>query len=208
MIGTFLVQKRFALIGDGIGHVAFAGVGAGLLVGVWPVWTALLFAVVGALGVEWLREHRRASGDVALALLFYSGIAIGVVLASAANGLDASILVFLFGSRSPSRRGRSRRSRPSVWRSSPSSSSCGSPLRGGDRRGLVARGGAAVGGPQRAPHGGGRVRCRRRDADRRRPAGRCTHGPAGGQRTAPRSVVPRNPQLVRQRSVLSRSSWG
>jgi zinc transport system permease protein len=97
MIGTFLVQKRLALIGDGIGHVAFAGVGAGLLVGVWPVWTALAFAVAGALGVEWLRERRRVSGDVALALLFYSGIALGVVLVSAAGGLDASILGYLFG---------------------------------------------------------------------------------------------------------------
>ena len=50
MIGTFLVQKRMSLIGDGIGHVAFAGVGAGLIAGIWPIWTALAFAVVGALG--------------------------------------------------------------------------------------------------------------------------------------------------------------
>ena len=48
LIGTFLVQKRMSLIGDGIGHVAFAGVGAGIIAGVYPVWTALLFAVVGA----------------------------------------------------------------------------------------------------------------------------------------------------------------
>ena len=40
MIGTFLVQKRLSLIGDGIGHIAFAGVGAGLLAGVAPLWTA------------------------------------------------------------------------------------------------------------------------------------------------------------------------
>ena len=40
MIGTFLVQKRMSLIGDGIGHVAFAGVGAGLIAGIWPIWAA------------------------------------------------------------------------------------------------------------------------------------------------------------------------
>lgn len=99
MIGTFLVQKRLALIGDGIGHVAFAGVGAGVLAGggVWPIRTALVFAVVGALGVEWLRARRRASGDVALALLFYSGLALGVVLVSRANSLDGSVLRYLFG---------------------------------------------------------------------------------------------------------------
>lgn len=97
MIGTFLVQKRMSLIGDGIGHVAFAGVGAGLIAGIWPVWTALVFAVGGALGVEWLRSRRRASGDLALALFFYSGIALGVVLVSLGGGLNASLLTYLFG---------------------------------------------------------------------------------------------------------------
>jgi zinc transport system permease protein len=97
LIGTFLVQKRLSLIGDGIGHVAFAGVGAGLLFGWGPIGTALVFAVAGSLGVEWLRAHRRASGDVALALFFYSGIALGVVLVSFGGGLNANILTYLFG---------------------------------------------------------------------------------------------------------------
>jgi zinc transport system permease protein len=98
MIGTFLVQKRMSLIGDGIGHLAFAGVGAGLVATVSPVWTALLFAVAGALGIEWLRSRRRASGDLALALFFYSGIALGVVLvSSSAQGLSANVLTYLFG---------------------------------------------------------------------------------------------------------------
>ncbi|MGH2597403.1 MAG: metal ABC transporter permease [Actinomycetota bacterium] len=97
MIGTFLVQKRLSLIGDGVGHVAFAGVGAGLLLGVWPVWTALVFAVGGAVGVELLRSRRRASGDLALALFFYSGIALGVVFASRAGKLDLETLPYLFG---------------------------------------------------------------------------------------------------------------
>jgi len=97
MIGTFLVQKRMSLIGDGIGHVAFAGVGAGLVASVAPLWTALVFAVVGAIGVEWLRSRRRASGDLALALFFYSGIALGVVLVSLGGGLNASVLTYLFG---------------------------------------------------------------------------------------------------------------
>ncbi len=97
LIGTFLVQKRMSLIGDGIGHVAFAGVGAGLLAGIYPVWTALVFAVAGALGIEWLRARRKASGDLALALFFYSGIALGAVFANASGGLGTSIIGFLFG---------------------------------------------------------------------------------------------------------------
>lgn len=97
MIGTFLVQKRMSLIGDGIGHIAFAGVGAGLLASVWPIWAALVFAIGGSLGVEWLRARRKASGDLALALFFYSGIAAGVVLVSLGGGLNVSVLKYLFG---------------------------------------------------------------------------------------------------------------
>ena len=96
-IGVFLVQKRLSLIGDGIGHVAFAGVGAGLLVGWAPLWTALAFAVGGSLAVEWFRARGRTSGDVALAILFYSGIALGVVLISLADGVSANVLAYLFG---------------------------------------------------------------------------------------------------------------
>ena len=46
-VGFFLVQRRQSLIGDGIGHVAFAGVAAGLLLDVSPVLTALVAAVLG-----------------------------------------------------------------------------------------------------------------------------------------------------------------
>ncbi len=97
-VGFFLVQRRMSLIGDGIGHVAFAGVAAGYLLGVSPVATALVASVAGAIAVEWLRANRRTAGDQALALLFYTGIALGVVLVSAAGALNANLFAFLFGS--------------------------------------------------------------------------------------------------------------
>jgi zinc transport system permease protein len=97
MIGAFLVQKRLSLVGDGIAHVAFAGVGAGLLIQIWPVWTALAFAVVGAVGVELLRLRRKAAGDLALALFFYVGIAMGAVFASRAGDVELETLSYLFG---------------------------------------------------------------------------------------------------------------
>jgi zinc transport system permease protein len=94
MIGAFLVQKRLSLVGDGIAHVAFAGVGAGLLIQIWPVWTALAFAVIGAVGVELLRLRRKAAGDLALALFFYVGIAMGAVFASRAGDVELETLSY------------------------------------------------------------------------------------------------------------------
>jgi zinc transport system permease protein len=97
-VGFFLVQREMSLIGDGIGHVAFAGVAAGYLLGVSPVWTALGAALLGAAGIEWLRARRRTAGDQALAIVFYTGIAGGVVLVSAAGALNANLFAYLFGS--------------------------------------------------------------------------------------------------------------
>ena len=91
VVGFFLVQRQMSLIGDGIGHVAFAGVGVGYLLGVSPVLTALVAAILGAGAIEWLRARRRAAGDQALALVFYTGIAAGVVLISAAGALNANL---------------------------------------------------------------------------------------------------------------------
>jgi zinc transport system permease protein len=97
-VGFFLVQRNMSLVGDGVGHTAFAGVAAGYLLGVSPVLTALVAAVAGAVGIEWLRSRHRAAGDQALALLFYTGLAAGVVLASSAGALDVDLFSFLFGS--------------------------------------------------------------------------------------------------------------
>ncbi len=97
-VGFFLVQRRLSLIGDGIGHVAFAGVAAGTLLGLPIDLTALVTSVAGAVGIEWLRSRRRAAGDQALALVFYTGIAAGVVLISLAGALDVDLFAYLFGS--------------------------------------------------------------------------------------------------------------
>jgi zinc transport system permease protein len=97
-VGFFLVQRRLTLIGDGIGHVAFAGVAAGYLLDVSPVLGALVASVAGAIVVEWLRVRRPAAGDQALALVFYVGIAAGVVLVSSAGALDVNLFAYLFGS--------------------------------------------------------------------------------------------------------------
>jgi zinc transport system permease protein len=97
-VGFFLVQRRQSLVGDGIGHVAFAGVAAGILLDVSPLLTALVAAVLGGVAIEVLRTRGGTAGDQALALVFYTGIAAGVVLVSSAGALDVDLFQYLFGS--------------------------------------------------------------------------------------------------------------
>ncbi|MGN6129181.1 MAG: metal ABC transporter permease, partial [Nocardioidaceae bacterium] len=97
-VGTYLVQRRLSLMGDGIGHIAVTGVALGLLTGTSPTWTAVAVAVVGAVLIEVIRSTGRTSGDVALALLFYGGIAGGVLLTGLAGQSAATLNSYLFGS--------------------------------------------------------------------------------------------------------------
>ena len=97
-VGTYLVQRRQALMGDGIGHVAVTGVALGLLTGTSPVLTAVAVAVLGAVAIEVIRARTSTSGDVALALLFYGGIAGGVRLTGLATKGMATLDRYLFGS--------------------------------------------------------------------------------------------------------------
>jgi zinc transport system permease protein len=105
-IGTFLVQRRLALMGDGIGHIALTGVALGFLLGTAPVLTAIVVSIAGAVTIELIRERGRTTGDVALALLFYGGIAGGVLLIGLSpGGSSATLVSYLFGSLSSVRPG-------------------------------------------------------------------------------------------------------
>ena len=98
LVGVFLVQRRLSLIGDGMGHVALAGVAVGVLTGQAPVLTALVAAVAAAVAIELIRGTGRTSGDIALAVMFYGGIAAGVVIiAKSPSSSPANLTAYLFG---------------------------------------------------------------------------------------------------------------
>lgn len=107
IVGTYLVQRRLSLLGDGIGHVALTGVALGWLVGsgmglvphdALAIPGAIVAATVGAIAIELVRERGKTNADVALALLFYGGIAGGVLLIGIAGGSAGNLMSYLFGS--------------------------------------------------------------------------------------------------------------
>ncbi|CAM2794888.1 metal ABC transporter permease [Streptomyces albus] len=98
-VGIYLVQRRQAIMGDGIGHVALTGVALGFLLSTNPVWMAVLVSSLGAIGMELIRWYGKARGDIALAMLFYGGMAGGVMIINLSpNGSNANLTTYLFGS--------------------------------------------------------------------------------------------------------------
>lgn len=96
MVGIFVVQRGLSMIGDALGHVALAGVAIGVMLQSQPVWTALVVAVAAAVLIEGLRARGGTGSDVAIALMFHTGIALGVVLISTSPG-GGNLENFLFG---------------------------------------------------------------------------------------------------------------
>ncbi|SEL51688.1 metal ABC transporter permease [Haloferax larsenii] len=104
LIGTFLVHRQLALIGDALAHTAFAGVAVGLFLngvfslGVSPYLTAVIVAVIAALLIELISEATDAYNDVSMAIVLSTGFALGTVLISLnAGGLAVGINQYLFG---------------------------------------------------------------------------------------------------------------
>ena len=201
-VGTYLVQRRLALMGDGIGHVAVTGVALGLLTGTSPTWTAVVVAILGAALIELIRERGHTNGDVALALLFYGGLAGGVLLTGIGGQSAARLQTYLFGSIttiSVDRRaghdgaggGRRRGLRRAV----------AAAVRG--RPGPGVRAGRRAAGPrvQPARRGARRGQRDRRDADRRAAAGLGADGGAGRDRPAADPLVPDHARAPRWRSA-------
>ena len=97
-IGTYIVQRRLSLLGDGLGHLAVAGVGLAMLTGTMPLAVAVVVCVIGAVAIELLRESGRTQGDVGLAVLFYGGLSGGLLLAGLAGQGSGALSGYLFGS--------------------------------------------------------------------------------------------------------------
>ncbi|MDI9439802.1 MAG: metal ABC transporter permease [Limnochordia bacterium] len=98
VIGTFVVLKGLAFMGDAIAHTAFTGIALGLLLGIGIHLSALFFALLTALGVVLLTRVSNVRNDTALAILFTGVFALGIVLLSTSPGFVGDLNSLLLGS--------------------------------------------------------------------------------------------------------------
>jgi zinc transport system permease protein len=112
LVGSFLIHRQLAMIGDTLAHTAFAGVAVGLFLSslletpVSPSLTALVVAVAGALLIQTLSEYTDVYNDVSMVVVLTGGFAVGTILISlTSGGIAVGINQYLFGSLSTITRG-------------------------------------------------------------------------------------------------------
>jgi len=98
VVGLFLVLRRYSLFGDAVAHSSFGGIALGLLLGIYPLWTAYVISIISALVITKIKQKFDISGEASVAVLLSSGIAIGLILISLSGGFSVDIFSFLFGS--------------------------------------------------------------------------------------------------------------
>lgn len=96
-IGIFIVLRRLSMIGDTLSHVALAGVAAGMLGGIYPIYSALVFSILAAFGIEKLRKAYQDYAELSIAIILSTGIGLATILISMGSG-NAAIFSYLFGS--------------------------------------------------------------------------------------------------------------
>jgi zinc transport system permease protein len=106
LLGVFVVVRRLSLIADALSHVTLAGIAASLLLeksfalfnGFNPVYLGMVFSVGGSLFIEKLRGVYKHYQELAIPIILSSGIGLGVIFISLANGFNTDLFSYLFGS--------------------------------------------------------------------------------------------------------------
>jgi len=96
--GPFVVQRGLSFLGSGLAHGAFGGVALGLFLGVEPLWIAVPFTALVAIGITWAREKTSISGDTAVGIFFAFSMALGIVFLSLKREYTSEAFSYLFGS--------------------------------------------------------------------------------------------------------------
>ncbi len=97
IVGTYVVLRGIAFIGDAISHAAFPGIVAAFLLGVPFYLGAGIAAVATALAIGYVTRRARIRQDTAIGVLFAGTFALGVFMFSTISGYVADLFSFLFG---------------------------------------------------------------------------------------------------------------
>ena len=97
IVGTFVVLRGLAFIGDALAHGVLPGIAVSLLLGLPGFLGAALGALVMIGGISLITQRSRLSSDTAIGLLFVGMLALGVAIVSRSNSFSGDLISILFG---------------------------------------------------------------------------------------------------------------
>lgn len=97
IIGTYIVSRRMVFISGGITHASFGGIGMGYYFGFDPIFGAVIFSILSALGVEFFTKKADLREDSAIAMLWSLGMAVGIIFIFLTPGYAPNLMSYLFG---------------------------------------------------------------------------------------------------------------
>ncbi len=98
MVGTYIVSRKIVFISGGITHASFGGIGLAYFLGLNPFLGAAIFAVLSAVGIEWISHQGKIREDSAIAIIWSFGMALGIIFVFLTPGYTPNLMSFLFGS--------------------------------------------------------------------------------------------------------------
>lgn len=96
-VGTFLVLKRYSMMGDTLAHASFAGVAIGLVFGYNPIVSAFIFTSISGIAIEYMRNYYKKYAELILVIVLTLCVGIAITLISTGK-TNANVNSFLFGS--------------------------------------------------------------------------------------------------------------
>ena len=96
--GVFVVQRGLSFLGSGLAHAAFGGVALGLLLEAEPLWIAVPFTIVVAIGITWVKNRTELGSDTTIGIFFSVSMALGIIFLFLRKQYSADAFTYLFGS--------------------------------------------------------------------------------------------------------------
>lgn len=97
VLGTYVVLRGMAFLGDALAHIILPGVVIAFLLGIPLVIGALVMGVLTAFGIGALSERDVLREDSAIGVIFAGAFALGIAMLSATEGYAVDLTHFLFG---------------------------------------------------------------------------------------------------------------
>jgi len=97
IVGTYIVSKRKVFISDGITHASFGGIGIAFYMGINPIVGAVIFAIISALGIEFISKKGDIREDSAIGMIWSLGMALGIIFIFITPNYAPNLMSFLFG---------------------------------------------------------------------------------------------------------------